>query len=312
MSAVLDVVTPRSMVVLQDRPVVALSPWLAEAMAEASGSGRTLQVVTPPTARLSMPLRVAGPAVQWVVRDGEGYYEGLTGRPLRWDGSAFTPVPDARDYAPGFVTRPVGPVGAQLTLTYRARHTRHGVLGGQAERLITLLTGRPPAGWGEAEPVVHRWRRPEMTSYVRGLGDTPARLVVVGAGGGRTAVATVEFSQGGATEVTTLTVGHPPSDPPPAAHLPALVEALVAEYPVASLLAQLSPGRPDVTYEPRWMGAPAPVGMAVAGERTGPAGIPARPAGPAQAPMTWFELGDGRSAEGWQRHQALLRHLTPA
>jgi hypothetical protein len=309
-SAVLDVLTAQAMVVLQDRPVVALTPWLAEALEECTGSGRTLQIVTPPSARLSMPLKVAGPAVQWVVHDGGGYYEGLTGRPLRWDGAVFGPVPDARDYAPGFVTPPSGPVGSQLTLTFRARHTRHSVLGGQVERLVTMLTGRPPAGWGETEPVVHGWQRSDLTAHVRGRGGAPTRLIVVGAGGGRSALAALEFSQGGSAEVTTLTVGHPPADPPAAAHLPALVETLVAEHPVSSLLAQLNPGRADVTYEPRWMGSPAPVGMAVAGERPGPPGIPARPAGSGQVPMTWFELGDGRSPEGWQRHQALLRHLT--
>jgi len=309
-SAVLDVMTAQAMVVLQDRPVVALTPWLAAALEECAGSGRALQIVTSPSSRLSMPLKLAGPAAQWVVRDGDGYYEGLTGRPLRWDGGAFSPVPDARDYAPGYLTPPSGPLGAQLTLTYRARHTRHSVLGGQLERLFTMLTGRPPAGWGPAEPVAHPWQRSELTSHVRERGNAAVRLVVVGAGGGRSALAVAEFSQGGTLEVTTLTVGHPPADPPPVAHLPALVESLVAEHPVASLLAQLSPGRADATYEPRWTGAPAPLGMAVAGERPGPPGIPARPAGSGQTPMTWFELGDGRSPEGWRRHRELLRHLT--
>ncbi|TNY34486.1 DUF6177 family protein [Thermomonospora catenispora] len=305
MSAVLDVMTPQAMVVLQDRPVAALTPWLAEALGECASSGRTLQIVTPATARLSMPLRVAGAAVQWVVRDQGGYYEGLTGRPLQWDGRMFAPVPQARDYAPGFVTRPTGPIGTQLTLTYRARHLPQEPLGGQVERLITMLTGRPPVGWGEAEPAGRPWQRAELNTRVREHGGT-LRLVVVGSGGGRTAQAIVEFSQGGAAEVTTLTVGHPPADPPQIAQLPALVESLVADQPVSSLLAQLSPGRVDVTYEPRWTGQPAPIGMAVAGERTGPSGIPARKAGT----MTWFELGDGRSADGWKRHQELLRHLT--
>lgn len=314
MSTAIDVMTPQAMLVLQDRPVMALSPWLAEALAECTASGRGLQIVTPVESRLSMPLRVAGPAVRWVVRDDPangGYYEGLTGRPLHWDGSAFVPVPEARDYAPGFVTRPAGAVGAQLTLTYRARHAAHSVLGGQVERLIHLLTGRPPEGWGDAEPVAHLWNRADLTSQVRERADPITRLIAVGAGGGRTAMAVMEFSEAGAAEVTTLTIGHPPADPPPVPHLHSLVGALAVEEPVASLFAQLTAGRADLTFEPRWVGAPAPIGMAVAGDRTAPAGIAARPTGPPQSPMTWFELGDGRSPEGWQRHQELLHHLTP-
>ena len=43
-----DLVTGEAMVVLQDRPVAALSPWLAEAVAECSGTSRALQLRRPP------------------------------------------------------------------------------------------------------------------------------------------------------------------------------------------------------------------------------------------------------------------------
>jgi len=81
-----DALTDQAMVVLQDRPVVPLSAWLTTVVAECADSGRTLQLVTPLDSRLSLPLRVAaaGAGAQWVVRNGAGYYEGLTGRPLQW------------------------------------------------------------------------------------------------------------------------------------------------------------------------------------------------------------------------------------
>lgn len=305
---VLDMQTAQAAVVLQDRPLVALTPWLAALLGECKSSGRMLQLVTPPESRISLPVRLAGGSFQWVARDTpDGYYEALTGRPLKWNGTSFAPIPEARDYAPGFRPRSPSPAGSHLTLTYRARHGTHTVRGGQVEQLFTLLTGRPPAGWGPAEPVPYTWDRATLTTFVRD-GDT-TRLVAVGTGGRRTAIATMGFAERGDTETTTLTVGYSPDDPPPVRHLESLANALAAENPVASLLVQVSPGRPDVTFEPRWTGRSAPVGLAVAGEHPPATEVPARLVGPAGSPLTWFALGDGRDPEGWQRHQALLRQL---
>ncbi|HZA80953.1 MAG TPA: DUF6177 family protein, partial [Actinomycetes bacterium] len=107
-----DVVTGRVAVVLQDRPVVPLTAWLADAARQCAGSGRGLQVVTPPGSRLTTPLRFAldGPDTRWVVRDGGGScHDGLTGRLLHWDGGAFVPTPTGPGagpaLAPGFADR---------------------------------------------------------------------------------------------------------------------------------------------------------------------------------------------------------------
>ncbi|MQY04445.1 DUF6177 family protein [Actinomadura macrotermitis] len=301
-----DALTDKSMVVLQDRPVVALSAWLADAARECAGTGRTLRLVTSLESRLTLPLRAMAAAggVQWVVRHGDSYYEGLTGRPLRWDGAAFVPVPEARDYAPGFTTRPAAPVGMRLSLVQHVRHGADGDLGGPVVRLLQLLTGKPPLGWGPAEPLENPWRPDRFTEYVRGRA---AAQVIVAGDGPRPAQATAAFGavEGGVTEATTVTVGYAPEDPPPLRHLPSLVASLAADRPPASLFVQLTPGRADLTTEPRWTGAAAPVAMAVAGEVAGPAGLPAQRIGP----MTLFTLGDGRSPDGWQRHQALLQHL---
>ncbi|WP_242891238.1 DUF6177 family protein [Actinomadura litoris] len=306
-----DALTDQAMVVLQDRPVIPLSGWLARAVADCAESGRTLQLLTPLDSRLSLPLRTvaAGADLQWVVRHGDGYYEGLTGRPLKWDGATFVPVPEARDYAPGFTTRPTAAIGSQLTLVYRIRHGAQGDLGGPVERLLQLLTGKQPAGLGPAEPLEHPWRGDRLTEYARGR--STARLLVVG-DGPRPAQAVCDFATtegGGAAEVTTVTVGYAPTDPPPLRHLPSLVGALAADQPLASLFVQLCPGRADLTTEPRWTGAPAPVALAVTGTVTGPADLPGQQVGPARTPMTLFPLGDGRSPDGWQRHGLLMRHL---
>lgn len=309
-----DALTDQAMVVLQDRPLVPLSAWLNRAFADCAAGGRTLQLVTPLDSRLSLPLRTAasGQDVQWVVRNGDGYYEGLTGRPLKWNGGTFVPVPEARDYAPGFTTRPTAPIGSQLTLVYRTRHGAEGDIGGPVERLLQLLTGKQPGALGPTEPLEHPWRRDRFTEYARGR--STARLLV-GGDGPRPAQAICDFSTadgGGVAEVSTVTVGYMPDDPPPLQHLPTLVGAMAADQTVASLFVQVTPGRADLTTEARWTGAPAPVALAVAGTVAGPTGIPGQQVGPPRAPLTFFPLGDGRSQDGWQRHSVLMQHLQSA
>ncbi|MBC6460523.1 hypothetical protein HKK72_21925 [Actinomadura sp. HBU206391] len=327
------------MVVLWDRPVVAFNQWLADALRVCGESGRGLQIVTPVGSRLSLPLKLVltGPTSLWVVRDGGGYYDGLTGRPLRWDGAAFSPVPEARDYAPGYTTRSTGPVGAQLTLTFRIRHGSGDVLGGVVAHLCRLFTGHPPLGWGTAEPAANLWSLDEMNGLIRRRSPRATWLAVVGgrpaAGDGtgpdagenggtppaeqhRTMVGTMLLTseQGGAEEAGTLVFGFSAADPPPVSNLSTLIGTVAAEHRLASLFAQLSPGRPDLTTEPRWMGAPAPIGMAVGAEMgmgSAPPGVPGRPIGDPGSAVMWFELGDGRSSEGWQRYEQLMRHLRP-
>lgn len=309
--AAIDTVTDEAMVVLQDRPVVAMSPWLVRALEECGEPRRMLQLVTPATSRLTLPLRqvLSGGLGAWVVRDGDGYYEGLTGRPLHWAGGMFAPMPDARDHAAGFVTRPAMPIEPLPVLLLRVRHAADGTVGGTTERLFQLLTGAAPAGWADSEPVTEPWDRARLTAAVRQRGGRPVRVVAVG-GGGRHAIATMEFSGGREiTESVTLVLGRSADGARPELELPVLINAFEGRFPMDSLLVQLLPGRADLTFEPRWTGTPAPVGVAVAGARAALPGIPAQQAGPTTAPMTCYTLGDGRSADGWQRYQQLLQHL---
>jgi hypothetical protein len=333
-----DAITPKAMVVLQDRPVVAFNQWLTDALRVCGMSGRALQIVTPVTSRLSLPLRLVltGPGSCWVVRDGDAYYDGLSGRPLRWDGMAFAPVPEARDYAPRYKSPPAEPAGSQLTLTLRVRHGQGELLGGVVGHLCQSLIGRAPAGWGTAEPAANLWNLDEMTRLFRHRAPRATWLAVVGGGTAprgrepqaqqegdgaaepaapsRTVIATMLFSaiQGGVEESVTLAVGFPAGDAPPVSALPTLIGAVAAEHRLTSLFAQLSPGRADLTTEPRWTGAPAPIGMAVGAEMgvgTGPAGVSGQQIGDSRSPGLWFDLGDGRSPEGWQRYEQLMHHL---
>jgi hypothetical protein len=295
-----DAMTDRAIVVAQDRPVIPYGGGLREALRAAAESGRELQLVTPPGARLTMPLRLmlSAPNCRWIVR-GDGFYDGLTGAPLRWDGGAFVVAPGATDYAPGFLERPFAPLGSRLTLTFRVRYPDPRLTGGAADRLCALLTGAPIAAWGDVEPAGNPWP-PE--------GDLPQRIVV-SAPPRLLGVLGHERDPAGWVESSTLVVGYEPDAEPPVAGLPDMVEAVAGDHELLFLSAQLSPGPADLTTEPRWSGSPAPIGLAAAAVVGGgtpvPPELPVRPLGK----VWWYELGDGRSAEGWQRYRLLNRYL---
>jgi hypothetical protein len=303
--------------------VVPLSAWLADAVRLCAGSGRGLQVVTPPGARLTTPLRFAldGPDTRWVVRDGTGAicYDGLSGRRLGWDGDAFVPAtagPDAGPaLAPEFVDQDA-PATRQLLLEVRLRHpaTATARLGGALEVLCEALTGEPPRGWGTAEPATEPWDRDVLTGFARRRAPAPTLLVVVG-GGERPAVGTTRVARvaAGVDEIITLVVGgaHPDA-------LPSVAESLAAREPLVSLLAQVCPGQADTTWVPRLAGLPVPVGMAVGPDEVARLGLDhalaapvpvAHPLGEATRPAVWFHLGDGTTPAGWERLTAVLQHV---
>jgi hypothetical protein len=322
-----DVVTGRVAVVLQDRPVVPLSAWLADAARACAASGRGLQVVTPPGSRLTTPLRFAldGPDTRWVVRDAGGRtcYDGRSGRRLEWVGDAFVPTPTQLDPAPPLApefTDPSGPAGRRLLLEVRLRHpaTAMARLGGALEAVCAVLTGEPPRGWGTAEPATEPWDGKQLTAFARRRAPAPTLLVVVG-GGRRPAVGTVRVSRAaaGVDETVTLVVGGPGQAPLDA--LPEVAEALAAAgEPLVSMLAQACPGPADATWEPRLAGLPVPVGLAVGADEVARLGLGhalaapvplARRLGPQDRPAVWFHLGDGTTPAGWDRLAAVLQHV---
>lgn len=298
-----DVVTDKAMVVLHDRPLVPLSPALSQFLPECAGTGRTLQVVTPPEARITVPLRTS--EAQWVVHD-DGYYEGLTGRPMHWDGMLFVPVPDARDYAPAYTTPLAVSISPQLVLTLQASHSPGASLGAHVDHLMRLLTGSPPAGWGTTEPLQHAWDTTELTAHVHSMPNT--RIIAVAAGD-RPAIATLDFAVTQTppeiAETMTLTIGYGPNETVPVEDVPALIGELATEMAPTCVLARIDPGRTDLTIEPRWSGPSAPIGLATRSGFAGPPGFTRRPLGS----LTWFPLGEGRSPDYWHRHRTLMAFL---
>lgn len=309
-----DTLTPKAMVVLQDRPVIPFTTWLAEGLRLCSETRRGLQVVTTPASRITMPLRLVltGPNSRWVVRADGGYYDGLTGVPLRWDGEVFIVEPEARAYAPTYTTPPTGPLGAQLTVTFRVRHTSDASVGGPADLVCRSLTGEPPGGWGTSEPATGVWHVEDLAEMFGSRVSAAVWLTVVGGtGGGHPMVGTMLLSQVGdaAEEAVTLVVGYPDPRTAPIASLPTIIGALAADYQLVSCFTQLSPGFTDLTTGPRWVGPAAPIGLAVSGSAPGPPGVHGQQIGEMSSPTMWYPLGDGRQQDGWERYEQLTGYL---
>ncbi|MEE1930947.1 DUF6177 family protein [Streptomyces sp. TRM 70351] len=315
-----DVLTEQAAVVIQDRPAVALTSWLADALRAAAGSGRALQIVTPRTARLTPPTRavLSGLPNRWVVRDGDGgYFDGLSGAVLHWRDGAFTATGGR---APGYVpARP--PAGRQLAVSWRTRRPAADdlLLGGALEEVWHRLTGAPPAGWGTAEPAGLPWSRQELTAYVRERSPEPTWLVVVGTPA-HPAVATLRVSRttGGVEEDVTLTAGFPGGRGLPLDALPEAAGELVAGHGLVSLLAQRRAARADLAVPAALEGPPEPVAFALGSAEVrgaGPAAarrppLPHAPVrlGPAGDAGFYYPLGD----TGWAGLERLTAHLRGA
>ncbi|MET9293795.1 DUF6177 family protein [Streptomyces sp. NPDC003077] len=344
-SPAIDVLTGKAAVIIQDRPVVAMTTWLADAVRMAAEGDRAVQIVTPPGARLTLPVRatLSGLPHRWVVQDGAGgYYDGLSGAVLRWDGgpdgqfaATGTPAPayfrgTPAERGPDTAGNGAGAggtgtsgedAGQQLVLSLRTRHDADGdlVLGGALEDVWQHLAGSPPAGWGTAEPAGSRWSRQELTEFVRGRAPEPTWVVVVGEPD-RPGIATLRVSRttGGVEEDITVAFGHPPGGALPLDTLPALAERLVARHELVSLLVQRRPGRTDLTVPPRFEGPALPVAFALGRADVSTIGLtrarrpplPDRPVqlGPAAAAGFYYPLGDG----GWDALQELVGHLRPS
>jgi hypothetical protein len=322
---IVDMVTDSAIVILQDRPVVPFTTWISDTLQMSGDSGRGLQIVTPSTSRITMPLRLmlTGPNSRWVVREprsGE-YYDGLGGVRLVWDGAAFVPAdPDDESLVPAFgLADP--PDSSQLTLTFRVTNpaTAQMQLGGSLERLCQALSDEPPRGWGTCEPIGQPWRRTDLTELARRRMPEPTWMFTI-AGSERPAIASIRVSRSssGVEEWGTLVVGYGPDDEPPVIALPDIAGALAAEFQVVSMFAQMRSGRGDLTSPAHWEGLPAPVGMVVGPEGVNDAGLDRAlnpPGGVARqlpspaGPTVWYTLGDGRSSDGWTLFEKIMRHM---
>ncbi|MFF5572568.1 DUF6177 family protein [Streptomyces luteogriseus] len=326
-SPAVDVLTATTAVVIQDRPLIAMTSWLSDALRNAAGAERALQIVTPPTARLSLPTRTAlrGLPNRWVVQDPEhGYYDGLSGAVLHWKNGTFTPVHDkqgATRAAEAFTPAP-DTGDRQLILTLRTRYPADEtlVLGRALETAFRHLTGAPPAGWSTAEPVNLPWSKRQLTDLARTRAPKPTWLVAVGHPD-RPALATVRVlrTPAGVEEDITLALGYSGDEAPPLDAIEELATALDTEHGLVTLLTTVRAARRDLTVPPSPEAPPVPVAFTLASAeaeaigqaRAGhpPLGLMPTRLGLASRPALHYPLGDGTGPDAWSTLQRLIRHL---
>ncbi|MGC4746907.1 DUF6177 family protein [Micromonospora sp. DT201] len=238
-----DTITDKAVVLHQNRAVVGLSPWLAEAAVDAVRDGLMLQIVTPADGFVTYPLEVmlAQAQGQWVVRAGDRYRDGLTGLALHWDGHRFSS--SANGSQSGGPLPAADPWTGGLEIQIVALHpaTEALSLGASTEAAVRALTGNNPAGWGVAEPVTEPWSRRELSTFCRTRAPAPTSVTIVG-GEHRSAVLgvlTVERVDAGVREQLRL------AGPSLSAVAESTIEALAEELAgsVRSMIVTVHPGR---------------------------------------------------------------------
>ncbi|MEU9101802.1 DUF6177 family protein [Streptomyces sp. NPDC048361] len=327
-----DVQTDHASVILQDRPVIALTTWLSDALSAAAAGGRALHLVTPPPCRLTQPTRaaLATHPNRWIIQHPEhGYYDGISGVQLRWHDGAFRPAPDeggkariAEPFKPGEDSAAAAGE-QQLLLSIRAIHpaTEDLLLGGALEAAWHHLTGARPAGWGTAEPVNLPWSRRQLTDLARARArkSVPTWLTAVGdPENPGIATTRVLHSTAGVEEHIAFALGYAPGSPPPLDALPELARLLAARHNLATMLTTLRTGRRDLTAPSHFEALPVPVSFTLGSEVVRQAGFGQDEAsfrhqaplrlGSAAAPALHYTLGDGTQPDAWVK----LRQVTQA
>lgn len=324
----MDVLTNTGAVVIHDRPVVAATTWLTEALRTVGPGRRELCLITSPRTRLTLPSRTVLERLpaRWVVRHPEdGYYDGLSGSELRWQDGRFTPDTDNGPRIADAFRPPLGSGSErQLLLSIRTIHPAHEhlLLGGALEDAWQTLTGAPPAGWATAEPVNVPWSRRQLTDLARSRArhSQPTWAVAVGAPE-RPAIATLHIAhtQKGVEEHITLALGCAADETAPIELLPELAESLASGHHLATMIGELHAARADLTTPAHYEPPPIPVSftlgpdavaeLGISHARTAlPDSVPGR-LGPAARPALHFPLGDGTDPAAWQRLQKIDEHL---
>ncbi|MGH4029278.1 DUF6177 family protein [Actinomycetota bacterium Odt1-20B] len=326
-----DALTDKAAVVMQDRPVIAMTTWLADAVRTAAESDRALHLVTPPHTRLTSAARTAlhGHPNRWVVQHPEhGFYDGLSGAQLRWREGAFTPVRDEdSDALPAPAFKPDTDSGErQLIVSIRTAHppTADLTLGHALETAFQHLTGAPPAGWGTSEPINLPWSTRQLTDFARSRAPRPTLLLALGHPDHGPAQATLQVTRttAGVEEHITLTLGYGEDETPPLAMIENLATTLAAEHNLLSMLTSLRTARRDLTTLPVFEAPPIPHSFTLGPEAVREVGLthaqhlphdltPIR-LGPAADPALHYHLGDGTDTQAWAALQQLTTHLSKA
>ncbi|MFI2432181.1 DUF6177 family protein [Streptomyces sp. NPDC018693] len=329
-----DVLTDKVAVVIQDRPVVAMTAWLADTFRAAADAELGLQIVTPAGTRLSPAVRhnLPGWPSRWVVQDERcGYYDGLSGAVLEWNNGLFvtvrSPEATARDprtpMAETFRENTADTGERQLAISFRCVHPADDrlVLGGALEAVWREITGEPPSGWGTEEPANLPWSLRQLTDVAFERAPEPTWFVVVGTPE-RPGLATVRVTRtkAGVEEDITLSFGYGPAEEPPTEAVRRAAEALATRHDLQSMLVQIRRARRDLSVPPHFEGPGVPYAFVLGAEevrtmpgdraRRTPLSEPPLELGPKTRPSLYYPLpGDPSDLSAWKDFEQLMRHL---
>jgi hypothetical protein len=249
-----------------------------------------------------------------------GYYDGLSGVQLAWQGGTFTPTGTTVADAFTAATTPTGQ--RQLTVSFRTVHAADSdlVLGRALEAAWQHLTGVPPAGWGTAEPVNLPWSARQLTDLARNRAPAPTHLIAIGTPG-HPAIATHRITRttAGVAQDTTLTLGYATPTEVPLDTLESLAATLVDEHALTTMLTTLRNARADLTLPAHLEAPPLPVTFTLGPRdirtiglthaRRPPLATKPRQLGAPNYPALHYPLGDGTDPEAWAALQNLANHL---
>ncbi|MGQ4270504.1 DUF6177 family protein [Nocardiopsis changdeensis] len=325
------VTTPKVAVAVQDRPVVAMDPWMVDALHTHAHARRAFQLVTPSTSRLTHILRSAltGPFTRWVVRTPRGEHrDGFSGALLTWH-EELGFVCSERSSDTGQITEYEENADAQalLLVDLSVIHPpeRDLRLGTRVETLTLSLTGSLPARWGTSEPAPLVWSPDDLTGLARRRAPKATWTVFNGSTDHDddspvfTGTLRVTRVPEGVREDVTLVIGGPADTTFAPGTLTPLVKELTEEEGFHRIAVHRTRGRADLTYTPDTPAPVIPIGLGIGPATTTGLGVdhalaaPVRgvPFGPPMTPCVWYAIGDGTDPSDLELHRSLLAHLRP-
>jgi hypothetical protein len=168
-------------VLVQSRPVVALTPWLVNNHVWAQAHDRQFVLLTPAATELTLAAwsYLQNTDAAWVVDAGDSMFHGLVGAEVDWSGEGFELV---RRVHPGFT--PVDTDRWQVLLEVETTHAYGdaATIGAFSRDLIASLDLAAPARQGLMEPPESAFDLDELTTYARTLSPRPSRFVLQGPG----------------------------------------------------------------------------------------------------------------------------------
>ncbi|ROQ36693.1 hypothetical protein EDF46_3236 [Frondihabitans sp. PhB188] len=269
----IDAITPHAVRVASRSRVVRLTPPLADLLSRPPLADRTVVLVTPESARITIGLRSALVAAGgvWAVETPNGFRDGITGVDRAdLDEAVLAPAkgndPDADGDLPTGSLTSADAHTTQLSVdvTLLHRPTDDVMLGGALETMALAIGGGRPRAWGLAEPLEHGWDRWVLTQDARHRAPDASRFLVEG--DGFSAAVTARFGGHGIEETVAITADVPGGSAGLDAAIERLGEALailtVHSLPTFALvLARV--GEADRTFRPVEYPPPNPVALLI-------------------------------------------------